>query len=393
MRRVAITGSAQTIHQRRKADQNVEDMIYETVSRLLETTGITITDVDTVIGAGDDVLDGRSISNVFTAEYAGAFLKEESKVEDDGAFAALYAFMRIAAGSFDTALVYGYSKASDSSPQHYSGMIADPFYLRPLGIEAVTAAALQAQCYFQKYGATEERAALVTIKNLRHAMTNPYAQIKGEYTVADVMNSPVIASPIKRLDASPVTDGCCAVLLASEDAVKRFDLKPAWIRGVGCCTDSYYLGHRDLTAIRSAHIAAERAYKMAGITDPRREIDLLEIHAPFSFQELMLIEALGLCEKGQAARSADGGDLEFESDAAPFPINVSGGALAANPIFATGLIRLAETAMQVSNQAGGRQWPHQWPIKTAVAHATSGFALQSNLVFVLGNDFELPGLF
>ena len=154
MRRVAVIGSAQTIHERRKADQNVEDMIYVTVSRLLETTGITINDVDTVIGAGDDVMDGRSISNVFTAEYAGAFLKEESKVEDDGAFAALYAFMRIAAGSFDTALVYGYSKASDSSPQHYSGMIADPFYLRPLGVEALTAAALQAQCYLQKYGVT-----------------------------------------------------------------------------------------------------------------------------------------------------------------------------------------------------------------------------------------------
>ena len=132
MRRVVIIGSAQTIHERRKADKNVEDMIYETVGDLLAKTGLTISDVDMVIGAGDDVMDGRSISNVFTAEYAGAFLKEESKVEDDGAFAAAYAFMRIAAGSFATALVYAYSKASDSSPQHYSGMIADPFYLRPL---------------------------------------------------------------------------------------------------------------------------------------------------------------------------------------------------------------------------------------------------------------------
>src|SRR6185436_14148034 len=301
MRRVAIIGSAQTIHERRKADKNVEDMIYETVSDLLAKTGLTINDVDTVIGAGDDVMDGRSISNVFTAEYAGAFLKEESKVEDDGAFAAAYAFMRIASGSFDTALVYAYSKASDSSPQHYSGMIADPFYLRPLGIEALTAAALQAQCYFQKYGVTEEKAALVAVKNRRHAIDNPHAQIKGNYTIDDVMNSPVIASPIKRLDASPVTDGCCAMLLASDDAVKRFDCKPAWIRGVGFCTDSYYLGHRDLTAIRSAHIAAERAYKMAGITDPRNEIDLAEIHEPFSFQELMMVEALGLCEKGKGA--------------------------------------------------------------------------------------------
>src|ERR1044072_7088832 len=101
-------------------------------------------------------------------------------------------------------------------------MIAAPFYLRPLGVEALTAAALQAQCYFQKYGAIEEDAALVAVKNRRHAKQNPYAQVKGDYTVDDVMRSPVIASPIKRLDASPVTDGCCAMLLMSESAVSKY---------------------------------------------------------------------------------------------------------------------------------------------------------------------------
>ena len=381
MRRVAIIGSAQTIHERRKADKNVEDMIYETVSDLLARTGLAISDVDTVIGAGDDVMDGRSISNVFTAEYAGAFLKEESKVEDDGAFAAAYAFMRIASGSFDTALVYGYSKASDSSPQHYSGMIADPFYLRPLGIEALTAAALQAECYFQKYGVTEQEAALVAVKNRRHAINNPHAQIKGNYTIDDVMNSPVIASPIKRLDASPVTDGCCAVLLASEDAVKRFACKPAWIHGVGFCTDSFYLGHRDLTEIASAHKAAESAYKMAGIKDPRREIGLAEIHEPFAFQELMLYEALGFCEKGKGGDFVVTGDTDINVSGL-FPVNLSGGALSANPIFATGLIRLAEAAAQVSGQPP----EYGFGARKAVAHATSGFALQSNIVYVVGGD-------
>lgn len=381
MRRVAIIGSAQTIHERRKADKNVEDMIYETVGDLLAKTGLMINDVDTVIGAGDDVLDGRSISNVFTAEYAGAFLKEESKVEDDGAFAAAYAFMRIASGSFDTALVYGYSKASDSSPQHYSGMIADPFYLRPLGIEALTAAALQAGCYFQKYGVTEQEAAIVAVKNRRHAMKNPHAQIKGEYSIDDVMNSPVIASPIKRLDASPVTDGCCAVLLASEDAVKRFDCKPAWICGVSFCTDSYYLGHRDLTEVASARKAAERAYKMAGIKTPRKEIHTAELHEPFAFQELMLYEALGFCEKGKGGEFIATGDPDINI-AGLFPVNLSGGALSANPIFATGLIRLAEAAAIVSNQSNR----YGFEASKAVAHATSGFALQSNIVYVVGKD-------
>lgn len=374
MQRVAIVGSAQTVHERRKADQNVEDMIYETVTALLAKTGLSIDQVDMVMGAGDDVLDGRSISNVFTAEYAGAFLKEESKVEDDGAFAACYAFMRLAAGAFDTALVYGYSKASDSSPQYYSGMIADPFYLRPIGVEALTAAALQAQCYFGKYGVTEEDAALVAVKNRRAARANPYAQIKGDYTVEDVMGSPPIATPIKRLDASPVTDGCCAMMLMSEEAVKRYGLRPAWIRGVGFCTDAYYPGHRDLTAIESAHRAAGRAYKMASVGDPASEVRLAEIHEPFSFQELMLCEALGFCEKGGGGKLIRSGATEAGGG---LPVNLSGGALSANPIFAAGLIRLAEAAARVVGDA-------DLAADTAVAHATSGFALQSNIVYVLG---------
>jgi acetyl-CoA C-acetyltransferase len=370
MQRVGIVASAQTIHERRKENQNVEDMIYETVSSLLAQTGFGIDQIDMVIGAGDDVLDGRSISNVFTAEYAGAFLKEESKVEDDGAFAACYAFMRIAAGSFDTILVYGYSKGSDSGPQYYSGMTADPFYLRPLGIEAITAAALQAQCYYNKYGVTEEQAAAVAVKNRGAAMANRHAQVKGEYSVADVMSSAMIASPIKRLDASPVSDGCCAMLLMSEEAVKRHGVDAAWIQGIGFCTDTYYLGHRDLTAVESAHKAAERAYKMAGVTKPARQISLAELHENFSYQELMLCEAMGFCEKGGGGRLAASGATGLGGR---IPVNMSGGALSANPIFATGLIRLAEAAERVRKDG-----------KLAVAHATSGLALQSNLVYVLG---------
>jgi acetyl-CoA C-acetyltransferase len=381
MQRVAIIGSEQTRHERRKADQRVEDMIYETVRALLDKTGLDIKDVDVVIGAGDDVLDGRSISNAFTAEYAGAFLKEESKVEDDGAFAAAYAMMRIASGACDTALIYAYSKSSDSSPQHYSGLIADPFYLRPLGIEAITAAALQANYYFQKRGIGEEDAALVAVKNRKNALKNPHAQLKGEFTVADVLRSAVIASPIKRLDCSPITDGCCAMLLASERSVKRFNLKAAWIRGVGFSSDEFYIGCRDLADARSARIAAERAYKMAGIADPKSEIDVAEIHEPFSFQELMLYEALGFCEAGRARELISSGETCIDGS---LPVNPSGGALSANPIFAAGLIRLAEAALQVTQQAGDRGVL----AKTALAHATSGLCLQSNIVYIVSSKPE-----
>ena len=154
-------------------------------------------------------------------------------------------------------------------------------------------------------------------------------------------------------------------------------MKPAWIRGVGFCTDTYYLGHRDLTEIRSAHIAAERAYKMADITRPGEAVEVAEIHEPFSFQELMLIEAFGFCDKGKGGEFVASGAA---GAGGALPVNLSGGALSANPIFASGLIRLAEAAGQLTGQAAG----HQIEAQTALAHATSGFALQSNIVYVLG---------
>ncbi|HKP12357.1 MAG TPA: thiolase family protein, partial [Blastocatellia bacterium] len=133
------------------------------------------------------------------------------------------------------------------------------------------------------------------------------------------------------------------------------------------------------TEIRSAHAAAERAYKMAGINDPFKEIDVAEIHEPFGFQELMMVEALGFCAKGKGREFIHSGDADFDG-AGRLPVNLSGGALSANPIFATGLIRLAEAANQVAGD-GAR---HPIEPRTAVAHATSGFALQSNIVYVLG---------
>lgn len=374
---VAVVASAQTKHERRKADQNVEEMIFRTVTELLNATGIDIKDIDTVISASDDVLDGRSISNVFTVEAMGGFLKEESKVEEDGAYAALYAYMRLLTGAFDSALVVGYSKASDSSPQTYSGMIFDPFYQRPLGLEAISASALQARRYMDRYGITETQAAKVAVKNRRNAQRNPYAQIRKEMTVDEVLNSPPLATPIKKLDASPISDGCCALLLASEKRAKDWAKTPAWIHGVGYCSDAYYLGYRDLAEAASARAAAEKAYAMAGIKDPAREINVAEIYEAFSFHELMLYEALGLCGPGEGGNLVDSGKTEQDG---ALPVNPSGGALSANPLFATGLIRLAEAAAQVSGAAGERQIDG---VHTAVAHSTSGLCLQSNIVYLL----------
>ncbi|MEW6200374.1 MAG: thiolase family protein [bacterium] len=377
--KVAIVGWGQSRFEGDKKDIHLGELIYETVRQALADTGLEIGDIDTVIGASCDVVDGRSISNVFTAEAMGAFLKEESKVEEDGAYAALYAYMRLLTGPFQTAMVVSHGKISESSPQTYSGLICDPFLLRPLGIEAITSSALQACSYMTKYGITEEQAAKVAVKNRKNGLKNLNAQIKKEITVADVMSSPVLASPIKKYDASPITDGCAVAILATKKRAKKITDTPVWIKGVGYDQGLYYPGYSPLHKLESCEIAAKKAYKAAKIKNPTEEIDCAEVYEPFSFYELMLYEALGLCGEGEGGKLIDEGTTEFGGS---LPVNTSGGAMCANPIMSTGLVRVIETAMQLSGKAGEHQLKNK--PKTALAHSTSGLCMQSSIVYVLG---------
>lgn len=376
--RVAVVGSAQTKYERKKESQHYGEMVYETVRSALDNTGLKIEDIDTVVSASCDMLDGRSISNVFTAEAMGAFQKEESKVEEDGSFALLYAYMRLLSGRFGTAMVVAYSKGSESSPHSYTALMMEPFYQRPFGLDGLTSSALQARRYMDKYGITEEQAALVSVKAHKNARNNPYAQIKMDLTVEEVLRSEVLSSPIKKLDASPISDGCCVVIIASEEKAKKITDKPAWIKGVGHYLDAYYLGYRDLAEAESCRLAAQKAYQMAGIKDPLKEINVAEVYDAFSYQELMLYEALGFCEKGEGGKLMEKGFAQMDGE---LPVNPSGGVLSAHPFLAAGLARIAEAALQVSGKAKARQVPKA---KTALAHGTSGVCLQANCVWILG---------
>ncbi len=376
---VAIVGQAQTPYRCAVPDTHYGEMIYRTVMEALDDAGLGIAEIETVISSGCDTLDGRSISNVFVAEAMGAFMKEESKVEEDGAYAAMYAAMRLMTGSFDTALVVAYSKSSESSPQTYTGMIGDPFYQRPFGLEGITSCALQARRYASKHGVTEAQAAQVAVKARRAALKNPYAQVKGEHTVEDVLGSEPIASPLRRLDLCPPSDGCCALVLASEKRARELGGTPVRILGLGQVNDAYYPGHRDLAELLSCRLAAQRAYRMAGVVDPASELDVAEVTEVTSYGELMLTEALGLCGDGDGGRLAESG---FTAPDGALPVNPSGGTLSANVLMAAGLARLAEAYLQLAGRAGDRQVEGA---KKALVHATSGLCFQSNLVYVLGS--------
>lgn len=376
--KVAIVGMAQTKYEERKRGQSYPELVYEVTSKVLETTGMGIEDIDNIVTASQDFWDGRTISNVAINEAVGAFMKPESKVASDGILAVLYAYIRILSGSYDTASVVSHCKMSEGSRGLIENCMFDPLYQRILGLDDISTSALQAKRYMCKYGITEEQCAKVSVKNHRNAQKNPYAQMPLAISVDDVLKSEMLSDPIRVLDSAPISDGACALILANEEKAKEITDNPVWINGIGSYVDAYYLGDRDLADMASLELAAEKAYRMAGIEDPLKEIDVAEISDNYSYQELMWTEGLGFCKRGGGGKLIDEGITQMEGD---LPVNPSGGILSGNPITVAGLIRVAEAALQVRGEAGERQVPN---VKTALAHGTSGPCGQGHCVIILG---------
>ncbi len=374
---VAVVGWAQTAHRREMASQTDLSMAYSVVNAALESCGLSIGDIEVVIDAGSDFLDGRDISNCITADALGAHLKEESKVAGDGLLAAIYAYMRLCTGMFSTALVVACGKSSQSSPGAQSRAMAEPFYTRPLGLDALAAAALQARAYTRHYGVGESAPARVAVKNRAAGADNPHAQLREEVSLDEVLGSAVIAPPIRELEAGPVSDGACALVMAEGSVARAMRARPAWVVGVGMSTDAYFLGSRDLQRCAPAAKAARSAYHQAGVFDPRRDLDLVELCEPYAYQELMLYEALGLCGEGEGAVLLESGATARGGE---IPVNLSGGVTCANPLVATGLVRLAETAAQVTGRSGTLQLRGA---RRALAHASGGFAMQTAACVVI----------
>lgn len=374
---VAIIGYAQTPYE---ADANVsrEMQVLQVTKAALASAGLEREQLDTVITANNDYLDGRTISNMRLVEPAGSWQKNESKVEMDGAYGVLYALWRILSGTHGIALVVGESQASVYAGYVPGVMMLDPTFDRQRWLlNEVSAAALQAQAYMHASGVSEEQLAGVAAKNLANAAKNPLAlRADAKADAKKVLASRLLYSPVRELMASPLCDGASAVVLASGKAAAEAK-NPVWIKGVGFSHDSY-LTERALGEMTSLKDAAQRCYAVAGIKDPASEIDLAEVHECFAHEELMAYEALGLCEAGKGGAFFDSGATRLDGK---LPVNASGGALAANAVCAAGLTRIIEAAMQIRGDAGEHQVEG---VKTALAHGQTGICAQENVVYVLG---------
>ena len=379
MDRVAVVGVGQTKYERGKT-KNFAELVYEAARKALDDAGMELSDIDNVVTTTNDFFDGRTIACMPIAEAAGSYGRDATNVEGDGTLSAFYGLMRTLSGVYGSTMVTAHCKVSEGSPRKLFNQAFDPVYDRLLGMDAISSCALQARAYMHRFGITEEQCAKVSVKNHGNAKNNPYAHVALDITVEDVMKSPMLAEPIKRLDTSPISDGACAIILATEEVVKKKAArKPVWIKGVAHCTDAYRLGERDLTHSLPLETAAKKAYQMAGIKDPSREIHVAEVYDAFSYMELMWYEGLGFCGPGQGGKLIDSGVTHMGGR---LPANPSGGVLSAHSVQVAGLARIAEAVLQLRGEAGRRQVPGA---KTAVAHGITGICAQTHCVWVLSN--------
>ena len=377
MERVAVIGVGQTKYEQGKRD-TFHELVWEVTNKALDDAGITVNDVANVVSVSSDFWDGRTISSMAISDTSGAFGKDISTVEGDGTFGVLYGMMRILSGSFGTTLVVAHHKGTESNMKGITNTAFDPLVERRLGLDAVSAAAMQARRYMTVSGATERQFAMVSVKNHGNAMGNPYAMLPMEITVDDVMDSQMLATPLKKLDCSPVTDGAAAMVLAAEREAKKLSTgkKRVWLNGVGHCTDAYRLGDRDLADTRALKAAAGKAYAMAHVS--RDEIDVAEVYDAFSYMEPLWLEGLGFCEDGTGPECVERG---YFDPGGKLPVNPSGGRLSANPVQVAGLAGMIECVLQIRGEAGKRQVRGA---RKALAHGINGICGQSHCVWILG---------
>jgi acetyl-CoA C-acetyltransferase len=308
-------------------------------------------------------------------DVVGAHYRGEEKVSQNGINGLGYAMACILSGHDDLVLLAGHCKESQSESRHMCTNLAfDPFYYRPLGLDFLNASALQARQYMAQSGITEEHLARIVVRSRQNAGKNPYARENKMVTEKEVMNSPMLADPLRELHYYPVTDWAVAMLLSCEERAKEFTDKPVWITGFANCMDTYFLGDKDLTSNFALKKAAQRAYAMAGIKDPRQELDLVEIDDAAASQLPLWAEGIGLAEEGKGGKWMDEGGLE------KYHVNLSGGLLNGNPIMLSGLARAAEAILQLKGEAGECQ---VHGVGKALAHGTTGAAGQHHAVVIL----------
>jgi acetyl-CoA C-acetyltransferase len=339
-------------------EKSLRDIWVETALLALDDAGVDKIDSLVVGCMSSGIFVGQEHLSSLLADYLGQAPVPAARVESacaSGGLALRTGFIEVASGMADIVLVSGVEKMTDVSGQEATyalGTAADQEYECFHGLTFPGLYALIARAHMEKYGTTREQLALVAVKNHHNGSMNPLAQYPYKITVDAVLNSVLVADPLRILDCSPITDGAAALILCPLDLAKKMKKPLVKISGTGQATDTIALSSRkDITWIESTFQAAKKAYSMAG--KKPEDIDVIEAHDCFTIAEICVMEALGLVEKGKGGKAVAEGLTSLNGK---IPVNTSGGLKAkGHPVGATGVAQAIEIVKQLREEAGPRQ--------------------------------------
>ncbi len=372
-RNVAIIGGGQTMHAARRHDVNQPEMVYEAVSAALEDAQMTIDEIDAVIIGNMEFFEGTHMTDCWLADSTGAYGRSGVKITTGGTVGASIVHAgahHVASGLFDKVLCIGFEKQEEGDTNAILSGVAHPLFGRSMAGAAVGFFAMLGTSYMANYGATERHSALVRIKAAENARKNKFAHLKLSIGEEDVLNSRMLAYPIRLLEMCPASNGACAMILADEKTARARANKPVWIRAMDTAhNEQFVLEWRDTasTAPRFSEVSATRIYKKLKVKDPKTYYDVFEVYEPATWAEIMWYEDLHLCERGKGFRLIEEGLTAIDG---PTPVNPSGGVLSTNAIGATAMLRIWESALQIRGDAGGHQIPKE--VHRALATAYGG---------------------
>jgi len=365
----AVIGVGQTKHDVKRIDVSIAGLVREAAQRALDDAGLGWREIDAVVvGKAPDMFEGVVMPELYLADALGAVGKPMLRVHTAGSVGgstAIVAASLVQAGVHERVLTVAFEKQSESNAM-WALTVHVPFQ------QAIVAGAggyfsPLIRAYIRRSGAPEDTGIRVALKDRKNALKNPYSHLVfPDISFEQIANSPMLWDPIRYLETCPSSDGACAMVLASAGAARRAPHRPAWVRATAMKSEPTMFAGRDQVNPQAGRDCAAELYKKAGITHPRREIDVAEIYVPFSWFEPMWMENLGFAPEGEGWKMTYEGATALDGD---LPVNASGGVLSSNPIGASGMLRFAESALQVRGMAGEHQVEGA---RLALGHAYGG---------------------
>ncbi|MCE7736791.1 MAG: acetyl-CoA acetyltransferase [Candidatus Heimdallarchaeota archaeon] len=360
-----------------------KEMVYQAAVKAYADAKVNPREeVDTFIACEEDFSMGTSITDEYAPDQIGAAQRPVHTITGDGIQGMAAAYMQIKTGMFNIAVVEAQSRASDilthNQIQHFA---FDPIYARQFDATHHTAAALEKNAYMSDSGTMDDDVLSIAVKNHNNALFNPSAAYGTTVDLEDIRDSKMIASPLRSGEIGESVDGAIVVVLANEKVVNSKDVDPVWIKGISYATNSPNFDTREWSTAKYAELCASKAYEMAGISNPKDQIDVFEVDDTYAFKELQHLEGLGVFEKGEAGKAVSAGELDRKGST---PVNTSGGVLGmGNAHDVNGLQRVAEVVDQLRGHAGRRQVSGA---QTGLAFSWRGVPTTAGALAVLGRS-------